>query len=255
MKLISWNVNGYRAALKKGFTDFLLSSEADVLAIQESKVSPEQLEEKDYAFPGYGAEFCAAERKGYSGVADFFREKPLSSSKGMGIKKFDSEGRLLGFEYPEFHFLNVYFPNGGQGPERLRYKLDFYEAFLKHVEKLRKTGKAVIFCGDVNTAHNEIDLARPKENEQNTGFLRIERDWLDKVTAAGWVDTFRHFNKEPGHYTWWDYKTRARERNVGWRIDYFFIDAGHLGTLKKAFILPEVQGSDHCPLGIELDLK
>jgi len=255
MKLLSWNVNGYRAVVKKGFFDFVKKEKPGLLGLQESKVSPEQLGEKDYRIPGYEAEFLPAERKGYSGVAVFYREKPLTVKKGLGIKKFDSEGRLLQLEYPGFYFLNGYFPNGGQGPERIRYKLDFYEAFLEHIEKLRRTGKPVVFCGDVNTAHNEIDLARPKENEKNTGFLRVERDWLDKITSLGWVDTFRHFDKKPGNYTWWDYKTGARERNVGWRIDYFFLDREHLGVLKKAFILPEVRGSDHCPLGIEIKLS
>ena len=183
--------------------------------------------------------------------AVFFKEKPLNISKGMGIKKFDSEGRFISLEYKDFFFITAYFPNGGQGPERLQYKMDFYDAFLKYVEKL-KTKKAVIFCGDVNTAHNEIDLARPKANEKNTGFLPMERAWLDKITKAGWLDTFRHFNKEPDNYTWWDYKTRARERNVGWRLDYFFINSEAKNKLKKAFILKNTMGSDHCPLGIEL---
>jgi exodeoxyribonuclease-3 len=186
-------------------------------------------------------------------VAVFFREEPLSASKGFGVKRFDSEGRVITLEYPQFYLLNVYFPNGGQGPERLAYKLDFYAAFLNHIESLRKTGKTVIFCGDVNTAHTPIDLARPKENENNSGFMPIERAWLDKITAMGWVDTFRVFHPEPGNYTWWDYKTRARERNVGWRIDYFFISEGKKGLIKEAFILPQVQGSDHCPIGLKLE--
>ena len=161
---------------------------------------------------------------------------------------------MIKLEYPEFFLLNVYFPNGGQGPERLKYKLEFYDAFLAHIEELRKTGKAVIFCGDVNTAHKEIDLARPKENVGNSGFMPIERAWLDKITAAGWVDTLRALHPEPDQYTWWDYKTHARERNVGWRIDYFFINREKSSLIKDAFILPQVQGSDHCPIGITLAL-
>ena len=253
MRLLSWNVNGYRAVLKKGFAGFLAASGADVLGLQEVKACAGQLTERDRAVAGYASAWNCAERRGYSGVAAFYRKEPLSVSNGFGEPRFDAEGRVIALEYPEFHLLNVYFPNGGLGPERLRYKLDFYEAFLARVERLRKTGKAVVFCGDVNTAHREIDLARPKENVENSGFMPIERAWLDKITALGWVDTFRAFHPEPGRYTWWDYKTRARERNVGWRLDYFFVNREKAGLVKDAFILPEVQGSDHCPVGIELE--
>ncbi|MBI5744434.1 MAG: exodeoxyribonuclease III, partial [Elusimicrobia bacterium] len=194
MKLLSWNVNGYRAVLKKGFGEFLLSSGADVLGLQEVKACPDQLADKDRAFPGYRSGWNCAERKGYSGVAAFYKKEPLAVTNGFGIKKFDCEGRVITLEYPAFYLLNVYFPNGGQGPERLAYKLEFYEAFLEHIEKLRKTGKAVVFCGDVNTAHREIDLARPKENVENSGFMPIERAWLDQITKLGWTDTFRAFH-------------------------------------------------------------
>lgn len=255
MKLVSWNVNGYRAVLKKGFVDFLGKENPDILALQETKVSPKQMKEEDYKIPPYEAEFHPAEKKGYSGVASFFKKTPRGIYKGMGIEKFDSEGRMIHLEYDDFHLLNVYFPNGGQGPERLRYKLDYYDAFFKHVQKLRKTGKAVIFCGDVNTAHNEIDLARPRENENNTGFLRVERGWLDKITSAGWIDAFRRLHKDEIAYTWWDYKTRARERNIGWRLDYFFVNEEHFKILKKAFMMPGVGGSDHCPVGIEITFR
>jgi len=251
MKILSWNVNGYRAVLKKGFGEFLLAEKPAILGLQEVKACPEQLEEKDTAFEGYAASWNCAERKGYSGVAAFYSAKPLAVTNGFGEERFDREGRVITLEYPAFYLLNVYFPNGGQGPERLAYKLDFYEAFLAHIEKLRKTGKAVVFCGDVNTAHNEIDLARPKENVANSGFMPVERAWLDKITARGWVDTFRAKHPEPGQYSWWDYKTRARERNVGWRIDYFFINKEKASLVKDAFILPQVQGSDHCPVGID----
>jgi len=252
MKLLSWNVNGYRAILKKGFGDFLISSKADILGLQEIKACPNQLTDKDKTFAGYRSAWNCAERKGYSGVAAFFGGEPLAVSNGFGIPRFDGEGRVITLEYPKFRLLNVYFPNGGQGPERLAYKLEFYEAFLEHIEALRKTGKAVIFCGDVNTAHNEIDLARPKENAANSGFMPVERAWLDKIAKLGWVDTFRTFHPEPDQYTWWDYKTRARERNVGWRIDYFFINHEKASLVKDAFILPSVQGSDHCPIGIDI---
>lgn len=254
MKLLSWNVNGYRAALKKGFRDFLLGSGADIVGLQEVKSCPEQLSPGDTDFKGYKCSWNCAERKGYSGVAAFYRREPLAVTNGFGEERFDREGRVITLEYPEFYLLNVYFPNGGQGPERLKYKLEFYEAFLDHIERLRKGTKAVVFCGDVNTAHNEIDLARPKENVDNSGFMPVERAWLDKITGKGWVDTFRDRHPEPGRYSWWDYKTRARERNVGWRIDYFFINKEKASLVKDAFILPEVQGSDHCPVGLELAL-
>lgn len=254
IKLLSWNVNGYRAVLKKDFAGFLAAESPDILGLQEVKSCPDQLAEKDTAFPGYKYGWNCAERKGYSGVAAFYKKEPLAVTKGLGEPRFDREGRVIKLEYPDFFFLNVYFPNGGQGPERLKYKLDFYEAFQARVEELRKTGKAVIFCGDVNTAHKEIDLARPKENAENSGFMPIERAWLDRMAAAGWTDTFRAFHPEPGQYTWWDYKTRARERNVGWRLDYFFINKEKASLVKDAFILPGVQGSDHCPAGINLAL-
>ena len=254
MKILSWNVNGYRAVLKKGFPEFLLSARPDILGLQEVKACPEQLAPGDMEPPGWKSAWNCAERKGYSGVAAFYSREPLSISRGLGEPRFDSEGRVITLEYKELYLLNVYFPNGGQGPERLAYKLAFYEAFLGHIESLRKSGKAVIFCGDVNTAHNEIDLARPKENVGNSGFMPVERAWLDKLTGKGWADTFREKHPEPGQYTWWDYKTRARERNVGWRLDYFFINREKASLVTDAFILPEVLGSDHCPVGITLNL-
>jgi len=253
LKLLSWNVNGYRAVLKKGFGEFLLGQKPYILGLQEIKASPGQLDPADITPHDYHSQWNPAERSGYSGVAAFFREKPLSVVKGFGIERFDREGRVITLEYPRFRLLNVYFPNGGSGPERLAYKLDFYAAFLEHIETLRSDGKAVIFCGDVNTAHTPLDLARPKENENNSGFLAVERAWLDKLSSLGWVDTFRSFHPEPDNYTWWDYKTRAKERNVGWRIDYFFINEEKKGLVKNAFILPQVQGSDHCPVGLELE--
>ncbi len=254
MKLLSWNVNGYRAVLKKGFGDFFLNAGPDLLGLQEVKAAPEQLSAGDTEFPGYGCAWNGALRKGYSGVAAFYRQEPLAVSNGFGEPRFDSEGRVIALEYKDFYFLNVYFPNGGQGPERLKYKLEFYASFLAHIERLRATGKAVIFCGDVNTAHKEIDLARPKENAGNSGFMPIERAWLDEITRLGWTDTFRSFHRGPDQYTWWDYKTSARKRNVGWRIDYFFINKEKASLVKDAFILPDIQGSDHCPIGIKLAL-
>ena len=252
-KLISWNVNGLRAVEKKGFLDFLHTCGADMVAIQETKAQANQLSDALRAPAGWHSYFCAAERKGYSGVAVYSRQKPLQVSYGLG-EEFDKEGRTLILEFPTFFFLNIYYPNGGQGPERIDFKLRFYDCFLRKSKELFKTGKTVIVCGDVNTAHQPIDLARPKENETHTGFLPEERVWLDKFITAGYTDTFRYFVKEGGHYTWWDYKTGARKRNVGWRIDYFFIDTPSVKKLKSAGMLSDVMGSDHCPIELVADL-
>ena len=253
-KFISWNVNGIRAVEKKGFLDFLASCGADILAVQETKACPQQLSDALQNPPGYHAFYCCAERKGYSGVACFCKQKPLSVTEGLGVDEFDAEGRTLVLEYPNFYFLNIYFPNGGQGEERIAFKLRFYERFLEKSRELFQTGKTVIACGDVNTAHQEIDLARPKENANVTGFLPEERAWLDRFFAQGYADVYRAFEKTGGHYTWWDYKTRARERNVGWRIDYFMVDEKSLSKVARADILTDVMGSDHCPIEMEIDL-
>ena len=253
-KFISWNVNGIRAVEKKGFADFLASCGADILAVQETKACPDQLSDALKNPPGRYAYYCCAERKGYSGVACFCREEPLVVTYGLGVEEFDREGRTIILEYPNYYFLNIYFPNGGMGEERIAFKLRFYERFLEKSKELFKTGKTVIACGDVNTAHTELDLARPKQNEDVTGFLPEERAWLTRFFTEGYADAYRAFEKDGGHYTWWDYKTRARERNVGWRIDYFMVDAASAGKLKLADILTDVMGSDHCPIVVEMDL-
>jgi len=254
MKLVSWNVNGIRSLLRDHYWDAIFEHRPDILCLQETKAHPDQLPTELKEVAGYKSYFASSEvRKGYSGVAVYTNETPTDVKYGMGIKKFDQEGRLLELHFKTFVLLNVYFPNGGQGPERLKYKLDFYDAFLAHIKKLARSGKKVVFCGDVNTAHEEIDLARPKENEKNTGFLPEERAWIDEVVSAGWIDTFRHFypNKKEA-YSYWDMKSRARDRNVGWRIDYFFAHTSLLPHLKGAGILPSVYGSDHCPITLEL---
>lgn len=253
-KFISWNVNGIRAVEKKDFADFLASCGADILAVQETKACPDQLSDALKNPPGRYAYYCCAERKGYSGVACFCREEPLAVTYGLGVEEFDREGRTIILEYPNYYFLNIYFPNGGMGEERIAFKLRFYERFLEKSKELFKTGKTVIACGDVNTAHTELDLARPKQNEDVTGFLPEERAWLTRFFTEGYADAYRAFEKDGGHYTWWDYKTRARERNVGWRIDYFMVDAASAGKLKSADILTDVMGSDHCPIAVEMDL-
>lgn len=254
MKILSWNVNGLRAILKKGFLDWLLKEQPDILCIQETKAHEEQLPEEVRKIEHYHTSFTSAERKGYSGVALFTKEQPETLQEGFGIPKFDAEGRIQIATYGDFMLFNVYFPNGKQSEERLKYKMDFYDAFLVHVDELIKKGKRIVVCGDVNTAHKEIDLARPKENEKASGFLPEERAWIDKWISHGFVDTFRVFTSDGAHYSWWDYKSRARERNVGWRIDYFFISDNLRKHLEFAFIMPEVMGSDHCPVGIELHI-
>lgn len=250
-KILCWNVNGIRAAVRNGFfLEWLYGESPDILCVQETKASPEQLGEDLRKPHGYHVYWNYPERKGYSGVATFTRERPSNVEYGFGIRRFDAEGRVIISEYSDFIIFNIYFPNGKQGDIRLKYKMDFYEAFLDFVEPLRQEGKKIIICGDFNTAHKEIDLARPKENEKVSGFLPVERAWMDKLTAHGYADAFRHFNHEPGQYTWWDLKSRARERNVGWRIDYFFVTENLLELVSDAFIMPEVMGSDHCPVGI-----
>lgn len=253
MKLISWNVNGLRAAGRKGFPEWLAREQADVVCVQETKAEPSQLPPELLSPPGYSAEFAWAGKKGYSGVGTYCRRAPKSVQKGMGVEEYDREGRVLIHRFPEFTLLNVYFPNGKQNAERLAFKMRFYADFHKFLRRLRKKGERLIVCGDVNTAHKEIDLARPKENAQVSGFLPEERAWIDGLLDDGFLDSFRVFEPGSGHYTWWDVFTRARERNVGWRIDYFFISEELRPHLASARIRPEVMGSDHCP--IELSLK
>lgn len=240
MKIISWNVNGIRAVLRKGaFTTF----GADILCVQETKAHKVQLSEELTDVPGYFSYFAEAERKGYSGVAVYSKKEPVSVKTG-----WDNEGRTLILEYDDFYLLNTYFPNGKASKERLQFKLEFYEKYLNLVKKL---DKPVIICGDVNTAHKEIDLSRPAANRKSSGFLPVECDWIDRLLKSGFSDSFRMFNKEGDNYSWWDMKTRARDRNVGWRIDYFFVSNDLSDKLKDAYILSDVMGSDHAPIGIE----
>lgn len=255
MKILSWNVNGIRAASKKGLFEWFLDESPDILCLQEIKAMPEQIPTHLRNMPGYHIFWHPAERKGYSGVVTYTKEKPMSVKRGFEIEKFDREGRILITEYPSFTLFNIYFPNGKKNQERLDYKLDFYDTFLAYADNLKTKGKNIVVCGDFNTAHREIDLARPKENEHVSGFLPIERAWMDTFVDHGYVDTFRHFNKEAGQYSWWDLKTRARERNVGWRIDYFFVNKEFLSHVEKAFIKQDVMGSDHCPVGIEIKIQ
>lgn len=265
MRIISWNTNGLRATVKQGyFTPLFAFNNPDIVCFQETKCEPEQLDEKTRNLKGYNSYFSHSKnKKGYSGVAIYSKIKPEKVEYGIGIPKFDDEGRTLVAYYKNFILINCYFPNGGGGEERLNYKLEFYDAFLKFINKLKNgsnpsshkatTRRSIIFCGDVNTAHEEIDLARPKENEDNTGFLPIERAWLDEVVNNGWVDVFRNFypNKKDV-YTYWDQKSRARDRNVGWRIDYFFTNQSFISKIKSFKTLSDYYGSDHCPIMIEI---
>lgn len=255
IKIISWNVNGIRSAHKKGFLDWLRSAGPDILCLQETKAQPDQLPPELLGPEGYVSHWHSAERKGYSGVAVYTTVEPHEVSTNMGIPKFDSEGRFMRLDFGDFALFNVYFPNGKAKSERLKFKLEFYDAFLDVLESQRKQQKRLIFVGDVNTAHNEIDLARPKENAKVSGFLPVERAWIDKVASLGYVDTFRFARPDTVQYSWWDMKTAARARNVGWRIDYVFASREVLDSVRDAFILPEVMGSDHCPVGIDLQTR
>ncbi len=252
MKLLSWNVNGIRAVYKKGLMEWLQREEADIFCFQETKAAREQVPREILENDGYHSYFSEAEKKGYSGVAVFSRREPIKVEYGLGIPRFDSEGRTIIASFDDFVLYNIYFPNGKASKERLDYKMDFYDAFLKHAAEKMEDGHNIVVCGDVNTAHAEIDLARPKANENISGFLPEEREWIDRLIRQGFIDAFRLFNSEGGHYSWWDYKTRARERNVGWRIDYFFVSNSLKDSVTDAFIQNDVMGSDHCPVGIEL---
>lgn len=263
MRIISWNVNGLRANIKKGGFDWFLNESPDIYCLQEVKAEAQQLEAGAVKPAGYFAYFDHSKgRKGYSGVAVYSKVEPKKVEYGMGKQDYDQEGRFLalffeknafGNDMDKFVLLNIYFPNGGGGPDRLKFKLEYYDHFIDYINKIRKLGYEIIFCGDVNTAHTEIDLARPKENVENTGFLPIERAWLDRVVDSGYVDVFRHFYpKDIGKYTYWDMKTFARDRNVGWRIDYFFVSDTLLPKIKSTSILDSVLGSDHCPIDLEI---
>lgn len=252
IRMLSWNVNGIRAVHRKGNFAEVIDKKPDIFCVQETKARSEQLAADLTIVAGYHVYFSSAERPGYSGVALYTREQPKEIKNGFGIERFDNEGRIQIADYDDFVLFNIYFPNGKGSKERLQYKMDFYDAFLDYVDRLKNEGRKIVITGDVNTAHQEIDLARPKENEKVSGFLPEERAWIDKLLSHGYIDTFRMFNQEPGQYTWWDLKTRARERNIGWRIDYFYVSENFKDQVKAAYILPDIMGSDHCPIGIDV---
>lgn len=257
LTILSWNVNGIRAAERKGFLPWLTKSGAEIVGIQETKVSDPNVLSEELRHPdGYHTYWnCSVKKKGYSGVAAYSKLEPKTVQTEFGPGLLSDEGRMIECDYGSFLLINLYIPNGGMGEDRLSYKLKFYHQLLDYLVALKKRGKKIVFCGDINTAHHEIDLAHPKENVHRSGFMPVEREWLDKFEAAGFIDTFRVFHPaEPGHYTWWDQRTGARARDIGWRIDYFYISPNLKSHLRDAFILKKVLGSDHCPIGITLSI-
>ncbi len=253
MRIISWNVNGFRAALGKGFLDWLSGCDADTVLLQETKVEPEQLAPAERDPAGFaGIWNWSKGKKGYSGTACLIKIPPQAHSFGLEDPRYRGEGRVIHLEYPDFHLFNIYFPNGQKDEERLAYKMGFYDAFLAQADALRAAGKPVVVGGDFNTAHTELDIKNAKANEKTSGFLPMERAWIDKFIAHGYVDSFRLFEPGPDHYSWWSFRANARAKNVGWRIDYFFVSEELRGRVKAAWIAPEVMGSDHCPIGVEI---
>jgi exodeoxyribonuclease-3 len=256
MKIISWNVNGIRAVAKKGFADFLRSEKPDVICLQEIKIDDAARAKVQFDFAGYEEYWNPAQRKGYSGTAMLVKSGKLkveSFRNGIGVEKFDCEGRVQTVELEKFYLVNTYYPNANHELSRLGYKLDFNKAILKYLKKL-EAKKPVVICGDLNVAHEEIDLARPKENIGNPGFTNEERESMTKFLLAGFADTFRRLHPDKIQYSWWGYRFGLRARNIGWRIDYFCASEILVGKIKKSFILDQVQGSDHCPVGVEIEL-
>lgn len=253
MKLISWNVNGIRAALRNGLADFVSSERPDILCLQETKATPDVVELPE-AFGRYSAFWNSAEKKGYAGTAIFTKTKPLRVTQGIDVADHDREGRVLTAEFADFFLVNVYVPNSKRELTRLPYRQEWDRDFFAYLRRLERT-KPVIFCGDLNVAHREIDLARPKDNVKNHGFTPEERAGFDAFVGAGFVDVFREFETGDGHYTWWSQMSGARARNIGWRIDYFVCSSALRPRLKRAWIYRDVTGSDHCPVGLELRNK
>ena len=253
MRLYSWNVNGIRSAASRGFLSWLDAEKPDVLCLQETKASLTDLPQTIVEPAHYTSYWAEGQRRGYSGVATYTKRPVALWRTGLGLDRFDTEGRVVVTDLGDFELYNIYFPNGKASPERLAYKLEFYDAFLAHIEARVSSGHPAIFCGDVNTAHHPIDIARPKENEKISGFLPEERAVLDLWVEHGWVDSFRHFYPDQREaYTWWSMRTRARERNIGWRLDYFFVHKSLMGLVKGAGIESGVTGSDHCPIWLEI---
>jgi exodeoxyribonuclease-3 len=254
VRLVSWNVNGLRACARKGFLSWLQRDQPDIVALQEVRALPEQLDPELFRPDGYSAHWNPATRKGYSGVGLLSKQLPLSvETQAMNEPSYDSEGRLIVSDHGDFLLYSVYFPNGGQDLQRVPYKLEFSEAVLQHAGRARAAGRSVVICGDFNTAHQEIDLANPRSNTGNTGFLPEERAWVSRVLDRGWIDIFRTLHPdEPGHYTWWSNRRGVRERNIGWRIDYYLISPDLAPRVVSANHQTDVLGSDHCPIELVL---
>lgn len=251
MKIISWNVAGINACIKKGLIEFIKKEDADIYCFQEVKASQENFPKRLENLEGYNGHHAFADKKGYSGVSIFTKIKPLKVIKGLGEEEFDKEGRVLTLEFDKFYLINVYFPHSHRELTRLSFKLNFNKEFLEFCNQLEKD-KPLIIASDFNVAHQEIDLKNPKQNKKNAGFTPQEREWFDIFLKQGFIDTFREFVKDGGNYTWWAYRNKARERNIGWRIDYFIISKKLMGSLIKSEILKDVLGSDHCPILLEI---
>ncbi|MGB6129860.1 MAG: exodeoxyribonuclease III [Psychrilyobacter sp.] len=254
MDIYSWNVNGIRAIQKKGFVEWVSKESPDILCIQETKAQIEQLEEKLTQIDGYKSYFFSAEKKGYSGVAVYTKVEPLNV-RNMDIEEFDFEGRYIELEYKNFNLINCYFPNSQSEGKRLDYKLRFNNAIMKRCDELVELGKNIILCGDLNVAHKEIDLTNPKRNEKNPGYLPEERGWMTEFLASGYVDTFRYIQPEETKYSWWSYRFKSREKNIGWRIDYHIVNESFVNNIEDAMILNNVMGSDHCPVVLRVSVK
>lgn len=252
MKIVTWNVNGIRAAQRGGFLDWFERENADIVCLQETKAFPEQLDEGLRQPRGYHSFWNSAEKPGYSGVAVYSKKEPLSVRNGLGIAEFDREGRVVVADYGDFTLINSYFPNSQRDHARLDFKVAFCNAMLDYCQKLHSSGKHLVLCGDFNIAHAEIDLKNPKSNENNAGFLPEERAWMTELLQSGYIDTFRHFTKEGGHYTWWSYRPGVREKNIGWRLDYQVVNQEFADRLKRVEHQPHVKGSDHCPVALVL---
>jgi exodeoxyribonuclease-3 len=252
VKITTWNVNGYRAVLRKKALQWVQEIDPDVLCLQEIKVNLDQISNDEGSLDGYQGVWNPAERKGYSGTANFYKKSPLEVENGLGIEKFDSEGRVIRFTYPDFYLYNIYFPNGGQDNKRVPFKLEFYDELLKICNELHAKGKNIIITGDFNTAHNEIDLANPKQNEKNTGFLPEEREWIDRYLENSFKDAFRELYPEKEIYTWWTYRFNSRERDIGWRLDYFLVSDPLMERVEDVVVHSDIMGSDHCPVSLVL---
>jgi len=251
MKFVSWNVNGIRASMDKGFRSYIESEQPDALCIQETKAEPEQVDTQWAVDLGYHQLWNCAEKRGYSGTTIWSKQPTVKDSSGIGIGEHDKEGRVITATFDDFHLVTVYTPNSKRGLLRLDYRQQWDQDFLAYVKKLNRR-KPVIFCGDLNCAHKEIDLANPKANRRNAGFTEEERAGVDQMVDAGFVDSFRHFHEEPDNYSWWTYRSNARERNIGWRLDYFFVSKKLVDRVQDATIRSDIHGSDHCPVELTI---